>query len=147
MAKLQSKALVRATWRGIPEDGIHSHCCENLKSYIGLIVFELTKYLYTWRLKNSGGRKVLQYYCGREALFVFCSRGHCLLWMHNFRDERITLHWFSYLKNSIAEEKVASTWRISYISPSVFSSRFCCPGYLTRYILNSHEFYLMFVLC
>jgi hypothetical protein len=32
-----SSVLTRATWRNIPEDGIlHSHCCENLKSYIAL---------------------------------------------------------------------------------------------------------------
>jgi hypothetical protein len=29
--------LTRATWCNIPEDGIlHSHCCENLKSYISI---------------------------------------------------------------------------------------------------------------
>jgi hypothetical protein len=29
--------LTTATWRNIPEDGIlHSHCCENLISYIAL---------------------------------------------------------------------------------------------------------------
>jgi hypothetical protein len=29
--------LTRATWRNVPEDAIlHSHCQENLKSYMGL---------------------------------------------------------------------------------------------------------------
>jgi hypothetical protein len=33
----ETKALTRAIRRNIPEDGIlHSHCRENLKSYVGL---------------------------------------------------------------------------------------------------------------
>jgi hypothetical protein len=39
-----SKTLVltRATWRNIPEDGIlHGHWCENLKSYLMNIAFEI----------------------------------------------------------------------------------------------------------
>jgi hypothetical protein len=32
-------ALTRATWRNIPEDAmLHSHCRENLKSYVAFFV-------------------------------------------------------------------------------------------------------------
>jgi hypothetical protein len=32
-----TSVLIRATWRNFPQDGIvHSHCLENLKSYIAL---------------------------------------------------------------------------------------------------------------
>jgi hypothetical protein len=34
---LQNVVLIRATWHNIPEDAIlHSHCRENLKSYVSL---------------------------------------------------------------------------------------------------------------
>jgi hypothetical protein len=33
----KTSVVTRTTWRNIPEDGIlHSHCRENLKSYIGI---------------------------------------------------------------------------------------------------------------
>jgi hypothetical protein len=39
LSSSETSALTGATWRNIPEDGIlHSHCRENLKSYIALTV-------------------------------------------------------------------------------------------------------------
>jgi hypothetical protein len=41
----ETLVLTRATWHQIQEDGIlHSHCCENLKSYRCIDLF------YIWRL-------------------------------------------------------------------------------------------------
>jgi hypothetical protein len=41
----ETSVLTRATWRNISEDAIrHSHCRENLKSYIG------TSFLMFWML-------------------------------------------------------------------------------------------------
>jgi hypothetical protein len=38
----ETSALTRSTWRNIPEEGIlHSHCHENLNSYIALTVWTL----------------------------------------------------------------------------------------------------------
>jgi hypothetical protein len=37
----EMSVLTRATWRNIPEDGIlHSHCRENLKSYMSSVADE-----------------------------------------------------------------------------------------------------------
>jgi hypothetical protein len=37
LSSSETSVLTRATWRNISEDTIlHSHCCENLKSYLSL---------------------------------------------------------------------------------------------------------------
>jgi hypothetical protein len=41
LSSSETSALTRATWRNIPEDTIfHSHCHENLKSYMPIIYFK-----------------------------------------------------------------------------------------------------------
>jgi hypothetical protein len=53
-------ALVRATWRLIPDFSLHSHHRENLKSYININIctlfgsVEKTKYMFLYRHEHEG---------------------------------------------------------------------------------------------
>jgi hypothetical protein len=44
----EMSVLTRATWHNIPQDGIlHTHCCENLKSYIRMILYKNSSIITT----------------------------------------------------------------------------------------------------
>jgi hypothetical protein len=51
LSSSKTSILTRATWRNIPEDTIlHSHHCENLKSYIYKHIFWILKCVHFWGL-------------------------------------------------------------------------------------------------